>query len=480
MISLNKLQRLLPLLSMAAALLLFATGCRNSGGNDIVSITLLPQGQNAIKVKTVILCTDTVDAAVEYWPKGQEQQRVVTPLSEHRVSHTIVLTSLLPEKAYEYRVLTGHGKDLYPSKTYTFNTFGLPVWMKDMFSVVCPDSSVLPAAFRKGYVMLTRRDDPGILFLLNAKGNIVWYHQVSGTGFKVARFTEHNTFLTLLGGPGYETSYGDQIMELSLSGDTLANLKKGQQDFKQTIHHEILVNQANQFVTLCVEERICDLSSKGGSKQDTVKGDGILVLDRQGKQVWKWTVFDVLDPLNDKNILKEKQDWMHANCIAFDTDGNYLISFYNNGQIWKIDARTGKRLWTFGKNGDFNLPAASLFDQAHALHINEHGELMFFDNGVSKKTSRTLSFKLDENTKQATLRINTILPPENYNERMGSSYLVSDTTLLQCATKRNTIILTNFGGRFLWLLRTGMSSYRASFIPAEKLAPYILRPGYEQ
>lgn len=65
MISLNKLQRLLPLLSMAAALLLFATGCRNSGGNDIVSITLLPQGQNAIKVKTVILCTDTVDAAVE-------------------------------------------------------------------------------------------------------------------------------------------------------------------------------------------------------------------------------------------------------------------------------------------------------------------------------------------------------------------------------------------------------------------------------
>ncbi|MDR6569420.1 aryl-sulfate sulfotransferase [Chitinophaga ginsengisegetis] len=478
MIKLNKIQRLLPLLSMAAALLLFAPGCMNSGGNDIVSITLNPQGQNAIKVKTDILCTDTVDAAVEYWPKEQAQQRTTTPLSKHRISHTIVLTNLLPGKAYEYRILTGHGKDLYPSKTYTFNTSGFPVWMKDMFSVVCPDSSVLPATFRKGYVMLTRREDPGVLFLLNAKGDVTWYHQVSGTGFKVAKFTDNNTFLTLLGGPGYETSYGDQILELSLSGDTLANLKKGQQDFKQTIHHEILLNPNNEFVTLCVEERICDLSSKGGSKQDTVRGDGILVLNRQGKQVWKWTVFDALNPLDDKNILKEKQDWMHANCIAFDKDGNYLISFYNNGQIWKIDARTGKRLWTFGKNGDFDIPAEALFDQAHGLHINEHGELMFFDNGVSKKTSRTLSFKLDENTKQAQLRINTLLPRENYNERMGSSYLVGDTTLLQCATKRNTVILTNFQGRFLWLLRTGMSSYRASFIPAERLAPYIIQPGY--
>lgn len=171
---------------------------------------------------------------------------------------------------------------------------------------------------------------------------------------------------------------------------------------------------------------------------------------------------------------------MHANCVTFDKDGNYLISFYNNGQIWKIDARTGKRLWTFGKGGDFDMPATSLFDQAHAVHINEHGDLMFFDNGVSKKTSRTLAFKLAENEKQAHVVIDTKLPPENYNERMGSSYLVGDSALLQCATKRNTVILTTLQGRFLWLMRTGMSSYRASFIPAERLAPYIAEPGYAQ
>lgn len=470
---------MLPLVSMAAAFLLLLQACNNNGGNDITEIILTSQGQNAIKVKVTVQCTDTVDAAVEYWPKGKEAQSTTTPLSLHQLHHTIVLTNLMPVQTYEYRIKTGHGKDLYNSKVYSFNTIDYPVWMKDNFDVVCPDSSVLPVNFRKGYVMVSRRDDPGVLFLLNAKGHIVWYHQVSGTGFKVAGFTSNNTFLALLGGPAYETSYGDEILELSLTGDTLVHLKKGQQDFKQTIHHEILLNPKNELVTLCVEERIVDLSSKGGSTKDTVKGDGILVLNRQGKQVWKWTVFDAINPLDDKNILKEKKDWMHANCVTFDKDGNYLISFYNNGQIWKIDAHTGKRLWAFGKGGDFPLPDTALFDQAHAVHINEHGELMFFDNGVSKKTSRTLSFKINENTKQAQLVTNAKLPPENYNERMGSSYLVGDSALLQCATKRNTVILTNLQGRFLWLLKTGMSSYRASFIPAERVATYITQPGYE-
>lgn len=475
----NKQPCKLPLISVAAALLLLWQSCTNSGQGDITEIRLTPQGQNSLKVKAGIQCTDTLDAAVEYWRRGHEEERTITPLSLHQLHHDIVLTNLRPSCEYEYRVLTGHGKNLHNSKVYTFNTSDLPIWMKDIFSVLCPDSSLVPASFRKGYVMVSRRDDPGVLFLVNAKGDIVWYHQVSGTGFKVARFTDQHTFLGLLGGPAYETSYGDQILELSLTGDTLLNLKKGQQDFKQTIHHEILLNPANQLVTLCVEERTADLSSKGGSKQDTVKGDGILVLDRQGKQVWKWTVFDVLDPLTDKDILKDKKDWMHANCVAFDKDGNYLISFYNNGQIWKIDARSGKRLWAFGKGGDFPLPDSVLFDQAHAVHINQLGQLMFFDNGVSKKISRTLAFDLDEDKKQARLVIDSKLPPENFNERMGSSYLVGDSALLQCATKRNTVILTNQQGRFFWLLRTGISSYRASFIPAEQVAPYVARPGYE-
>ena len=40
-------------------------------------------------------------------------------------------------------------------------------------------------------------------------------------------------------------------------------------------------------------------------------------------------MFDVLDPLKDPHLLKNKKDWMHANSFNYDHDSNYIISFYN-------------------------------------------------------------------------------------------------------------------------------------------------------
>ena len=132
---------------------------------------------------------------------------------------------------------------------------------------------------------------------------------------------------------------------MSLTGDTIFNLKKGENDFKQTIHHEVLLNDQNHVVTICSEERILDLRARGGNEADTVKSDGILVMDKRGKQIW--------------------------------------------------------------------------------------------------------------------------------NERMGSAYFMSDSAILISSSKKNTVVLTTLEGRYLWLLGTGFMPYRAEFIPAELLMPYI-------
>jgi hypothetical protein len=310
--------------------------------------------------------------------------------------------------------------------------------------------------------------------LLNAKGDVVWHHQAKDAGFKVVHFTKERTLLCLMGTKEYETSYGSALLELSLTGDTLLYLKKGQNDFQQTVHHEIITNTKKELVTLCVEDRIMDLRSRGGSEKDTVRGDGILVLDRQGRKKWKWTVFDELDPLADEKIVQNKKDWMHANSVSFDKDGHYLISFYNNGQIWKINAQTGKVIWKLGKGGDFSLPSHLVFGQAHAVHMNERGWLQFFDNGTNNHLSRSLMLVLNEKTKKVQLVNNTWLPPTLFSERMGSSYLVGNQALLLCVSRQKTAVLTDFSGVILWQLRsTGIVSYRAQFIPKEELAPYI-------
>ena len=348
--------------------------------------------------------------------------------------------------------------------------------IKDSFWIECANTSLLPPVFQEGYVMVYQREAPGSIVLLDVKGNVVWSYQSTNVGFKVVRFTKNHSFLCLIGTKENEPGYGNGILELSLKGDTLLYLKKGQKDFQQTIHHEILLNPQNQVVTLCRDERILNLVSKGGVAKDTVVGDGIVVLDRQGRQLWRWSVFDKLDPLLDNNMLKNKKDWMHANSIAFDEDGNYLVSFYNNGQIWKINSTTGDIIWRFGNNGDFEMPGNAVFDQAHSVNITNKGWLMFLDNGANKKISRSVAFTLEKNSKKAQLVLNVWLPPSLYTDRMGSSYLINDTSLLVCASRHKTVALTNLNGSFLWQLKTNrMVSYRAEFIPKEMLAPYLAK-----
>jgi arylsulfate sulfotransferase len=460
-------------LQLVATLLAMIYGCSDSCSNRISDIHISSHGGNALKIEINVHTTKMLNVAVKYWPKDDEKRIYSTPASPSGKNQRVILTNLKPLTKYGFRVVTSNGKCVSESKDYSFTTLDYPLWIKDIFKIICPDSTVVPENFRRGYTLVFRRETPGVVFLLNYLGEIVWYHHVNGTGFKVAHFTKDKTIIGLLGPEDYQTSYGNEIIELSLAGDTLFHLKKGQNDFKQTIHHEVLLNDLNQVVTICSEERIIDLRSRGGKEADTVKSDGILVMDKTGKQIWKWTVFDNINPLDDKNIVKNKSDWMHANCLNYDTDGNYLLSFYNNGQIWKIDVSTGKVIWKFGKGGDFKMPAKGIFDNSHAVHINKHNQLMLYDNGTSKLVSRILAFHLDEKGRNASLELNIPLPREMYSERMGSAYFVTDSTVLISSSKKNTIVLTNLEGRYLWLLRTGFMPYRAEFIPPDLLRPYI-------
>ncbi len=349
----------------------------------------------------------------------------------------------------------------------------LPGWVQEGFELDSSQAAGLPDGFRNGYVLLSRRDEPGALYLLNARGKVVWYHEVKGTGFKTAHFTERRTLLSILGSKEYATSYGNQVLEISLEGDTLLHLRKGQGDFTTNAHHDVLLSPGNRIVMLNTVEKTFDLRSKGGGAADTVKSDGILVLDRNGRKIWEWTVFDALDPLTDPDIVNTRTDWMHANSLSFDGDGHYLISFYNNGQIWKLHAQTGKVIWKFGRDGDFALPDSAAFDMGHAVHRNAEGDLMLFDNGVSREQSQALAFRLDEQALTATPTLRAQIPSYLFNDRMGSAYLAGPRHILQCCSKRNTVLLTDRAGTPLWILRCAFIPYRAEFIPKEQLPDFI-------
>jgi arylsulfate sulfotransferase len=438
----------------------------------IASIKTSFLGDDILTAHVEVLTTDSLDVFIKYWKVGDEANPFVSPISANQKKHRFLLSHLQPGYDYVFTVNGSHGPlKGVGGEYFHFKTIEFKKGQKDTFHVVSPHPNAIPEIFKQGFVMLYRREDPGIIYLFDVDGNIVWHYQIKESGFKVVHFTESQTFLCLLGSKEYVTGYGNSILELSLTGDTLLYLVRGQNDFKQTIHHEILLNAKNQIVTLCQEEKILDLRSKGGSAKDTVKGDGILVMDREGREIWKWTVFEALNPLMDATILKNKKDWMHANSLAFDKDSNYLISFYNTGQIWKIDSHTRRVIWKLGRQGDFQMPALADFEEAHAVHMNQRGWLMLFDNGAKRQLSRSLAVQLDEPARKLKVTMNTWLPHQLSSDRMGSAYLVGDTSLLQCASKHGAILLTNFKGDLFWQLTANrLMPYRAEFIAKERIA----------
>jgi arylsulfate sulfotransferase len=447
-------------------------GCSNS--NVIKEIKVGLHNDNELKIQIDVLTGSPVDAYAEYWVvKGSDTTKQVSQVSKNAEQHRFILCNITPKTNYAYHIITVTNGVKSISKTYTFSSHDLPLFLQDQFKAKSASEGHIPATFKDGLMLINKRYAPGVAYLVDYKGQIRWYHMIDGLGFKVIHFTKDNTLLSILGRNDEPTSYGSEILEINLLGDTLLHLKKGQGDFKQTIHHEILKNNKDQIVTLFVDQKIMDLSAIGGSKKDTVNGDGIMVMDKAGKQLWKWSVFDVMDPFKDPKLLKTKKDWMHANSLNYDKDGNYLMSFYNNGQIWKIDAHTGKVIWKFGKGGTMAMPAECNFTQAHAAHINADGNLMFFDNGVEKHQSGVFAMKLDEQRQTSKIDLHIQLPKEVFNGRMGSAYMINDASVLVCCSKRHIIVLTDRKGVLLWTMETSVPTYRANFIKSAQLNPYL-------
>jgi arylsulfate sulfotransferase len=450
-------------------------GCFNREENIVKEIRIGLHNNNELKIQLNVVTNSRADIYTEYWSDSSGiNTKFTSSVSKDALFHSLILCNIIPQTKYFYHVISVKDGKRNVGKTYSFTSPALPLWLQDQFKA--SDSlEILPKEFRNGFMLLNKRYAPGIAYIVDYKGRIRWYHMVAGVGFKVTHFTKDQTILSILGTNDEPTSYGSQILEINLNGDTLLNLKKGQKDFIYTIHHEILKNSRHQIVTIYEDKRAVDLSSIGGKKKDTVNGDGIIVMDTTGKKIWQWSVFDVLDPLTDPNLPKNKKDWLHANSLNYDTDSNYIISFYNTGQIWKIDSHTGKVIWKLGKGGTMKMSPDCNFTQSHAVHLNPYGNLMFFDNGVQNGQSEVFALKLDEQNETSKVELHFKLPKEIFNSRMGSAYMVNDTTILCCCSKRHILALVDRKGILLWTLETAMPPYRAEYLKKEQLTPW-LRP----
>ena len=155
-----------------------------------------------------------------------------------------------------------------------------------------------------------------------------------------------------------------------------------------------------------------DLSNivSGGDTAARIIDGALQEFDSDGNLLFQWDALDhynITDVDKGVDLTQHTIDFAHFNSVAFDVDGNLLISARNLDEITKVNHNTGDIIWRWGgKNNQFTFINDTLgFSGQHDIRLLSNGNVSLFDNGVfrSPQVSSAVEYKLDEIYKTAAL-----------------------------------------------------------------------------
>lgn len=308
-----------------------------------------------------------------------------------------------------------------------------------------------------GYIFLRQIVSPGAQLMIDSKGLVKWF-QASDT----ALFRPYTPYED-----SYVALYSDRVIhDISYSGDTLVELRYGQNEFDRLLHHEVVKDKDGNYVALTREFLPVDLSEFGGNSIDTIKTDGIIKLSPQGEKIWHWSLDQVVDPLSFEGIKRAKNDWGHANALYIEEDGHYLVSWRDFNAIWKINSETGEVLWKVGHDSfsDKN----NYFYKQHGVHRNAEREVVLFDNGDRRERGTSRAYAFQEGNPVRTTDIVT-LPDSLFTFKQGSVYEIGEDKWLFSSTMNKRLVITNSEGEVTWMALSDQAFYRAYYLDADFL-----------
>jgi arylsulfate sulfotransferase len=427
----------------------------------IKDIQLINLPGNRLRFMVRVRTNKKCSAFLKYWTRNSKDT-LYSDLSTDSVTHTLNVMCSVAKTDYTFQVFAGNGTDTTSSNPHQFSTRSI-YQATPYFDLVRMDPSI--EKDMKGKYFLTQiLTQPGSMVMINYKGDIVWYEPFK-KGVKVTNWTPHRTVLAIVGSEKIPSSGGDEIIETNLAGKQVLHMQVGKGEMDKMVHHEVRYDNDGNIYALTFDKRAWDLTKVGGALKDTVHADGIVVYNNKGHKLWEWSVLDHLDPLKDPLILKHKKDWVHANSLFKDKDGNFLISYRDLNQVWKVEYKTGKVLWKFGEGGDFTLPKEDYFASQHAVHRKDDGEIMMLDNGTKTGISRAITFTLDEANKTVITNMVVPLPHDYYTTAKGDAHIINGDKILFCLTDPRALLVTSKSGKILWEIKVGGDPYRLEEAP---------------
>src|SRR5690349_17262573 len=104
-------------------------GCASGGGNIIREIGIGLHDNNELKIQVDVTTTANTKVFAEYWADSDAGKKYISSVSGGGMQHALVLGNIIPQTGYSFRIITGSGDTQNVSKTYTFKSRVLPMWL---------------------------------------------------------------------------------------------------------------------------------------------------------------------------------------------------------------------------------------------------------------------------------------------------------------------------------------------------------------
>ncbi|MGP3967115.1 arylsulfotransferase family protein [Streptomyces sp. 6N223] len=300
----------------------------------------------------------------------------------------------------------------------------------------------------------TGQEDPGYLLttpgvgmgsnggaaIYDNSGELVWFSEGNYSNLKEITF-QGEPALAMLRGGGQAVVLDSSYTEVASFG----------MDGYDADFHALAFNEDGSRALLAAYNPVSyDLSPWGGPADAQVVDAVVQEVDTQtGEVTFEWHGLDHI-PVDETNqpLTEEGVDYLHANSLAYDSDGNILMSARHTSAVYKIDIATGDIIWRFGgENSDFTFadPAAMPSYQHDATRLPD-GRLAVFDNGVgrSPQASRGAVWEIDEQAMTADLVLDLQPQEPVFAEVTGSSQPTTNGN--QLVNFGNTGRLVEFSG----------------------------------
>ena len=331
---------------------------------------------------------------------------------------------MLSDRTYEIDVLVTANGVTELGETLSFVTSPLPSWLPTITPVGTPAEN--------GFLALSQ--PPGA-FIVDNQGRVRWYvGDPDGSIFGIlTSFLAHPNGEYTLSGLTDHLRIHRALNEL---GEEVRLLGCVDRD---TRFHEIRVVVDGGYWVMCDNPVPTDLSSRGGNSDGSVNWTVLQRISAGGVLEFEFNTADhfSLDDIDQTVFVGVSQvNITHGNTIAFDTDGNVLLSWRSLNEVTKVDAVTGEVIWRLGGNANqFTIVDDTReFERPHGLRAVGPGLIQLLDNGTVAP-SRLVRYSVDEQTLTAVRVLEFISEEESFTFTGGSTEVVgADGALVSFGT----------------------------------------------